>query len=106
MTIITPVHQISIPSPVCFDRKLSASAKLLYGEIARRCQAQGYCKLSNQYFAKLYEVTPKTAANWVTQLEKASYLRIRFDASGQQRLLYLEPLAEEEPITNQISLNL
>lgn len=56
------IDGIYIPSPVCFNMTLPASAKLLYGEIALRCQEQGCCELSNQYFAKLYEVTPKTAA--------------------------------------------
>ena len=106
MTTTSPTHQVSIPSQVCFDTTLSASAKLLYGELIHCCRPQGYCKLNNQYFAKRYQVTPKTVVNWIARLEEAGYLRIRFDESGQQRLLYLNDLTEEEPITNQTSLAL
>lgn len=94
------VHLISIPSQVCFDTRLSASAKLLYGEIAHLCEQQGSCPMSNHYFAGLYQVTTKTVTAWVAQLEEAGYLRVRYDASGQHRLLYLEIIAEEEPTAN------
>ncbi len=104
--IKTPVHQISIPSKVCFDARLSASAKLLYGEIAHLCQQQGSCPMSNHYFAGLYQVTLKTVAAWVTQLEEAGYLRVRYDASGQHRLIYLEALVSEEPEVNPNQLSL
>ena len=101
-----PIHQISIPSAVCFDTRLSASAKLLYGEIAHLCEQQSCCPMSNHYFAGLYRVTLKTVTAWIAQLEAAGYLRIRYDASGQYRLLYLEALIEENPVINQMSLNL
>ena len=99
-----PVYSISILAQVCFDTRLSASAKLLYGEIARLCQEHGRCPLSNHYFAGLYRVTTKTVAAWIAQLEEVGYLRVRYDASGQQRLLYLEVLTKEEPDTNQLPL--
>lgn len=101
-----PFHDIRIPSRVCFDRQLSASAKLLYGEIARLCEQQGSCPMSNHYFAGLYQVTPKTVAAWVAQIEAAGYLRVRYDASGQHRLIYLEALAPEEPEVNPNQLSL
>jgi hypothetical protein len=101
-----PVHQISIPSRVCFDRRLSASAKLLYGEIAHLCHQQGSCPMSNHYFAGLYQVTLKTVAAWVDQLEEAGYLRVRYDASGQHRLIYLEAVAAETPEVNPNQLSL
>jgi hypothetical protein len=103
---VAPVHQISIPSRVCFDRRLSASAKLLYGEIVHLCQQQGSCPMSNHYFAGLYQVTYKTVAAWVAQLEEAGYLRVRYDASGQHRLIYLEALVQETPEVNPNQLSL
>ena len=98
------IYAISIPSQICFDIRLCPAAKLFYGEVARLCQEYGRCSLSNHYFAGLYQVTTKTVATWINQLEEAGYLRIRYNES-QQRLLYLEAL-EEKPTTYQISLNL
>jgi DNA-binding MarR family transcriptional regulator len=101
-----PIHYVRIPSRVCFDTRLSASAKLLYGEIAHLCEQQGSCPMSNHYFAGLYQVTTKTVTAWVDQLEAAGYLRIRYDASGQHRLLYLEATVQETPDTNPNQLSL
>ena len=92
MKMINPTHAISIPSQVCFDRGLSPASKLLYGEVAYRCEQEGYCPLNKHYFAALYQVSFRTVTCWIAQLEQAGYLRIRYDASGQRHLLYLEPL--------------
>ena len=100
-----PIHDISVPSSVRFDTRLSASAKLLYGEIAYLYQEHGYCSLSNHYFAGLYGVTTKTVTAWVAQLEGTRYLCIRYDASGQNRLLYLQASTEKEPNINQLPLD-
>ena len=101
-----PTHDIRIPSKVCFDTRLRASAKLLYGEIAHLCEQQGCCPMSNHYFAGLFRVNPKTVNAWVDQLEEMGYLRVRYDASGQHRLLYLEAEAQAEPDTNPNQLSL
>ena len=92
MNLPVSTHSVSIPSQVCFDLGLRPAAKLLYGEIAYRCREQGYCPLNKHYFAALYQVSFKTITCWIAQLEQAGYLRIRYDASGQRHLLYLEPL--------------
>ena len=101
-----PIHDIRIPSRVCFNRQLSASAKLLYGEIAHLCEQQGSCPMSNHYFAGLYQVTLRTVTAWVDQLEEAGYLRVRYDASGQHRLIYLEVEVQAVPDTNPNQLSL
>lgn len=100
MKTAQPIHDIRIPSKVCFDTRLRASAKLLYGEIAHLCQQQGCCPMSNHYFAGLFRVNPKTVNAWVDQLEEMGYLRVRYDASGQHRLLYLEVEAQAEELNN------
>ena len=98
-----PTHSISVPPNVRFDTRLSASAKLLYGEIAHLSQEQGFCSQNDHYFAKLYQVTIKTANAWVARLQEAGYLRVRYDASGQQRLLYPEALSQEAANPNQLT---
>lgn len=88
-------YPIALPAVVWQNPQLSPSAKLLYGEIAYLCQNEGYCPLSYSYFAERHYVTRKTVKSWLAQLEKAQLVRIRYDTSGRQRLLYLEPPQEE-----------
>ena len=87
---LTSTYPIQLPATVWQDHQLSASAKLLYGEIAYLCRDEGYCPLSYAFFAERYAVTRKTVKGWIAQLEDAQLIRVRYDPSGRQRLLYLE----------------
>jgi hypothetical protein len=58
--------------------RLSANAKLLYGEITALCNKEGYCWAGNQYFAELYGTTPRTARRWITELETGGYVTIGY----------------------------
>jgi len=98
---LTSTHPIQLPAAVWQDHRLSASAKLLYGEVAYLCRNDGFCPLSYAYFAQRYCVTRKTVKAWIAQLEEAQFIKVRYHASGQQRLLYLE-YPKEKSIENQL----
>ncbi|HCM22823.1 MAG TPA: hypothetical protein DHW78_00650 [Ruminococcaceae bacterium] len=63
-----------IPANVRYDNNLSANAKLLYGEITALCNDKGYCWASNQYFANLYGVSPRSIVRWISSLEQGGYI--------------------------------
>ena len=83
-----PTYQINLPAAVRFDKMLSPSAKLLYGEIKALCDQQGYCWASNQYLAALYGVKDKVVSRWVNQLRAQGYLRLEVQG-GNQRKIFL-----------------
>ncbi len=83
-----PKYQILIPPQVRYDKSLSPSAKLLYGEIAALCDKEGYCWAGNEYFATLYEVKEKAVSRWVGELAKKEHLHIEI-TKGNQRKIYL-----------------
>lgn len=63
-----------IPANVRYDKRLSAGAKLLYGEITALSSATGVCYASNSYFMQLYAVSDKTVQKWIKALEECGYV--------------------------------
>ena len=71
-----PNYYAVIPAPVRYDRELSASAKLLYGEIAALSDQRGYCWASNGYFAELYGVDKSTIKRWIGELRDGGHITV------------------------------
>ena len=71
----TPSYYAIIPANVRYDKDLKANEKLLYGEITCLTQANGKCFASNDYFAKLYNVSKTSISKWISNLVKKGYLK-------------------------------
>lgn len=63
-----------IPANVRYDKKLTANAKLLYGEITALANEKGYCWAGDRYFAELYGVSKTTIQSWIKALTDNGYI--------------------------------
>lgn len=72
-----PNYYAIIPANVRYDKNLTSSEKLLYGEITALTQKTGECWASNTYFSKLYGVTVRSITNWIANLEKQKYIKTK-----------------------------
>lgn len=79
-----PNYYAIIPANVRYDKKLSGSEKLMYGEITALTSKSGECWASNSYFAKLYNVTPQAVSIWIGNLQKNNYITIDYEYTGKQ----------------------
>jgi hypothetical protein len=86
-----PNYYAIIPAEVRYDKKLTAGAKLLYGEITALSNKNKYCWASNKYFSECYEVSERTIQLWLGQLEKGNYILRKEIGEGieTERRIYL-----------------
>ena len=78
-----PSYYAIIPADVRYSN-LKPNAKLLYGEITALSSKEGYCFATNNYFAKLYNVTKNTISLWVSQLNKEGFISVELIKKGEQ----------------------
>ena len=79
-----PSYYAIIPAIVRYDNSISASEKLMYGELTCLTNKLGYCYASNSYFAKLYGKDASTISRWVKNLEDRGYITIDYERNGKQ----------------------
>lgn len=90
-----------IPATIRYDKRLSPTAKLLYGELTALSNERGYCWASNRYFSELYGVSPISISRYISQLKELGYIRITYDKNtkDQDRRIYINDLKTEKEIT-------
>jgi uncharacterized phage protein (TIGR02220 family) len=74
-----PSYYAIIPADVRYDENLKMSEKMMYGEITCLSSKTGECWASNNYFAKLYHVTPQAISKWIKNLENNHYISISYE---------------------------
>lgn len=71
-----PDYFIQIPPEVLFETKLSAGAKLFYGEVLFLTYTYGFCSKKNAYFAAKHRVSLRTVENWIKELKALSLIKV------------------------------
>lgn len=71
-----PSYYTNIPASIRYDNDIPPNAKLLYGEIGCLSNKFGYCFATNEYFAKLYNLSEDRISKLIHLLEKKGYIEI------------------------------
>lgn len=77
-----------IPANVRYDDRLSASAKLLYGEITALANKSGYCYATNAYFSDIYQMTERSIQRQIKQLDDLGYISVRLLGSPVDKVAF------------------
>lgn len=85
-----------LTAEVRYDKRISASAKILFTEITALQNKAGVCWAGNGYFADLYEVQKSTVSEWVKQLEDAGYIiaKVHKNRGNLRSIRLAHPLLE------------
>lgn len=71
-----PDYFIQIPPEILFETKLSAGAKLFYGEVLFLTYTYGFCSQKNAYFAANHRVSLRTVENWIKELKALNLIKV------------------------------
>lgn len=84
-----PGYFAIIPASVRYDKKLSSTAKLLYGEISCLLNFNNKCFASNAYFARLYELSEGQISRLISSLVNNGHIEITVEnkPNGSCRLI-------------------
>lgn len=93
-----PSYYAIVPANVRYDDRLSANAKLLYGEITALANRDGYCFATNAYFAEQYQMKERSIIRMISQLNDLGYINVRITGSPTEgrafgRRIYIDASA-------------
>jgi hypothetical protein len=78
-----PSYWAIIPARVRYS-DIKPNAKLLYGEITCLTNKMGYCFATNNYFAKLYNVSKNTISLWIKELKDKGFVSVEMIYKDKQ----------------------
>jgi len=89
-----PSYYAIFPANVRYDKRLRPYERILYAEITALTNKTGECWASNNYFAKLYDVTPRVITLWINDLVKYGYINVKYEYKGKQVIRRIITLTE------------
>ena len=95
-----------LPASIRYDKNLKPMEKIMYSELTALSNKNGYCNATNSYFAELYEVGKNTVSLWISDLEKAGYIKTKliYEAGTkiikERRIYILDPITKNREDNN------
>ena len=88
-----------LPASIRYDKNLKPMEKIMYSELTALSNKNGYCNATNSYFAELYEVSKNTVSLWISDLEKAGYIKTKLIYETGTKIIKERRIYISDPIT-------
>ena len=88
-----------LPASIRYDKNLKPMEKIMYSELTALSNKNGYCNATNSYFAELYEVGKNTVSLWISDLEKAGYIKTKLIYEAGTKIIKERRIYISDPIT-------
>lgn len=69
-----PKYATIISSDALHDKRLSPMEKLLYSEIASKCEEDGMCYETSTYFADVFGMCRESVSRYINHLKECGYI--------------------------------
>ena len=88
-----------LPASIRYNKNLKPMEKIMYSELTALSNKNGYCNATNSYFAELYEVGKNTVSLWISDLEKAGYIKTKLIYETGTKIIKERRIYISDPIT-------
>lgn len=69
-------YYINIPQKVA-EALISLGARMLYGQISRLSNKEGYCYASNKYLGELLHCNERSIQRFIEELKKNKFIKVK-----------------------------
>ena len=69
-------YYINIPQKVA-EAHISLGARMLYGQISRLSNKEGYCYASNNYLAELLDCSERSVQRFIEELKDNNFIKVQ-----------------------------
>lgn len=68
-------YYINIPQKIA-EANISLGARMLYGQISRLSNKEGYCYASNQYLSELLHCSGRSVQRFIEELREKNFIKV------------------------------
>ncbi|BDD07450.1 helix-turn-helix domain-containing protein [Aureibacter tunicatorum] len=96
-------YYIIIPDQVRKSEKLTATAKLIYGDILLLSRKKGYCYATNSHFANQYHISAHSVSRLINALQANGFIKSSVNKSEGNKRKIFPQIGIKEDNTNSLN---
>lgn len=81
-----PNYYSIIPADVRYNKNLSFSAKVIFGELVALSNIYGFCFCTNDYLARLFNLNARQIQRILYDLRVNGHIKVEFDVNHKRKI--------------------